>query len=230
MFGREYPVAGKLDLPEDFPDKEMEGFLGDTEVIYIIVADDSALEEFHAEVEYHVGVETDGTPEEKKIYASAVREALEALRPQLGFTICLLESRSEQRDEYMEMNGGFLFLGLFLGILFLMITVLIIYYKQISEGFEDRERFAIMTKVGMSRDMVKAAINTQVRTVFFLPITVAVIHLVMAFPMLRLMMLLFGRANTSLFALCLVVTAAVFAVIYFIVFKLTSRSYYRSVY
>ena len=230
VFGREYPVAGKLDLPEDFPDKEMEGFLGDTEVIYIIVADDSALEEFHAEVEYHVGVETDGTPEEKKIYASAVREALEALRPQLGFTFCLLESRSEQRDEYMEMNGGFLFLGLFLGILFLMITVLIIYYKQISEGFEDRERFAIMTKVGMSNDMVKAAINTQVRTVFFLPITVAVIHLVMAFPMLRLMMLLFGLANTSLFAVCLVVTAAVFAVIYFIVFKLTSRSYYRIVY
>ncbi|MDE5823833.1 MAG: ABC transporter permease [Lachnospiraceae bacterium] len=230
VFGREYPVAGRLDLPEDFPNKEMEEFLGDTEIIYLVVADDSALEDFHAEVQYHIGVETDGTQEEKKIYASAVREAVEASRLQLGFDSCLMTSRSEQREEYMGTNGGFLFLGLFLGILFLMITVLIIYYKQISEGFEDRERFAIMTKVGMSRDMVKAAINTQVRTVFFLPITVAVIHLVMAFPMLKLMMLVFGLANTSLFVLCLAVTAAVFAVIYFIVFKLTSRSYYKIVY
>ena len=128
------------------------------------------------------------------------------------------------------MNGGFLFLGLFLGSMFLMITVLIIYYKQISEGFEDRERFAIMIKVGMGRSMVKAAINTQVRTVFFLPIAVAVIHLVMAFPMLKIILYVFGLMNTTLFAGCLVATVAVFAVIYFVVFKLTSSSYYRIVY
>ncbi len=130
----------------------------------------------------------------------------------------------------MEMNGGFLFLGLFLGSMFLMITVLIIYYKQISEGFEDRERFAIMIKVGMGRSMVKAAINTQVRTVFFLPIAVAVIHLVMAFPMLKIILYVFGFMNTTLFAGCLVATVAVFGVIYFVVFKLTSSSYYRIVY
>lgn len=230
VFGREYPIAGRLELPEDFPDKEMEGFLGDTEVIYLIVADDSALKAFDAEIQYHVGVETDGTQEERKMYVSAVREAVEAGRAQSGFSRCLIYSRTEQREEYMGMNGGFLFLGLFLGILFLMITVLIIYYKQISEGFEDRERFAIMTKVGMSRDMVKRAINTQVRTVFFLPITVAVIHLVMAFPMLKQMLMVFGLANTPLFVICLAVTAAVFAVIYFIVFRLTSRSYYNIVY
>lgn len=230
VFGREYPIAGRLELPEDFPDKEMEGFLGDTEVIYLIVADDSALKAFDAEIQYHVGVETDGTQEERKMYAAAVREAVEACRVQSVFHHCLIYSRTEQREEYMGMNGGFLFLGLFLGILFLMITVLIIYYKQISEGFEDRERFAIMTKVGMSRDMVKRAINTQVRTVFFLPITVAVIHLVMAFPMLKQMLMVFGLANTPLFVICLAVTAAVFAVIYFIVFRLTSRSYYNIVY
>lgn len=197
VFGRTYRVADALILPEDFPDREMEGFLGDTEVLYLVVADESELELLGTgvEIQYHVAVETDGT-----------------------------------REEYLGMNGGFLFLGLFLGILFLMITVLIIYYKQISEGFEDRERFAIMAKVGMSRDMVKAAIDAQVRTVFFLPITVAVIHLVMAFPMLRLMLMVFGLANVSLFAGCLAATAAVFAVIYFIVFRLTSRGYYRIVY
>lgn len=230
VFGREYPIAGRLILPEDFPDKEIEGFLGNTEVIYLIVADDNALKNFDAEIQYHVGVETDGTQEERKMYASAVREAVEVSRAQSGFNRSLIYSRTEQREEYMGMNGGFLFLGLFLGILFLMITVLIIYYKQISEGFEDRERFAIMIKVGMSRDMVKKAINTQVRTVFFLPITVAVIHLVMAFPMLKLMLMVFGLANTSLFVVCLAVTAVVFAVIYFIVFRFTSRSYYKIVY
>lgn len=230
VFGREYPVAGRLELPDDFPDKEIEGFLGNMEVIYLIVADDSALADFDAEIQYHVGVETDGTQEERKMYASAVREAVEVSRTQSGFNRSLIYSRTEQREEYLAMNGGFLFLGLFLGILFLMITVLIIYYKQISEGFEDRERFAIMIKVGMSRDMVKKAINTQVRTVFFLPITVAVIHLVMAFPMLKLMLMVFGLANTSLFVVCLAVTAVVFAVIYFIVFRFTSRSYYKIVY
>lgn len=230
VFGREYPIAGRLILPEDFPDKEIEGFLGNTEVIYLIVADDNALKDFDAEIQYHVGVETDGTQEERKMYASVVREAVEVSRAQSGFNRSLIYSRAEQREEYMGMNGGFLFLGLFLGILFLMITVLIIYYKQISEGFEDRERFAIMIKVGMSRDMVKKAINTQVRTVFFLPITVAVIHLVMAFPMLKLMLMVFGLANTSLFVVCLAVTAVVFAVIYFIVFRFTSRSYYKIVY
>jgi len=103
-------------------------------------------------------------------------------------------------------------------------------YKQISEGFEDRERFAIMIKVGMGRSMVKAAIDTQVRTVFFLPIAVAVIHLVMAFPMLKIILYMFGLMNTTLFVGCLVATVAVFAVIYFVVFKLTSSSYYRIVY
>ncbi len=232
VFGRTYRVADALILPEDFPDREMEGFLGDTEVLYLVVADESELELLGTgvEIQYHVAVETDVTREERKLYASAVREAVGMCRAQAGFNRSLLYSREEQREEYLGMNGGFLFLGLFLGILFLMITVLIIYYKQISEGFEDRERFAIMTKVGMSRDMVKAAIDAQVRTVFFLPITVAVIHLVMAFPMLRLMLMVFGLANVSLFAGCLAATAAVFAVIYFIVFRLTSRGYYRIVY
>ena len=87
-----------------------------------------------------------------------------------------------------------------------------------------------MTKVGMGRDVVKAAINAQVRTVFFMPIIVAILHLAMAFPMLKGIMLVFGLMNTDLFVGCLVVTAAVFAVIYFLVFLLTSRSYYRIVY
>lgn len=232
LFGTEYPVARKMDIPTDFPNKEIEGFLNPQQICYVIVEDANALSPFLAEsqVQYHIEIEMDGTPEERKMYASAVREVLDAHRTEPGFQTRIVNARAEQRDSYMEMNGGFLFLGLFLGSMFLMITVLIIYYKQISEGFEDRERFAIMIKVGMGRSMVKTAINTQVRTVFFLPIAVAVIHLVMAFPMLKIILYVFGLMNTTLFAGCLVATVAVFAVIYFVVFKLTSSSYYRIVY
>lgn len=232
LFGTEYPVARKMDLPTDFPNKEIENFLNPQQICYVIVEDDDALSPFLAEseVQYHIEIEMDGTPEERKMYASAVREVLDAHRTEPGFQTRIVTARAEQRDSYMETNGGFLFLGLFLGSMFLMITVLIIYYKQISEGFEDRERFAIMIKVGMGRSMVKAAINTQVRTVFFLPIAVAVIHLVMAFPMLKIILYVFGLMNTTLFVGCLVATVAVFAVIYFVVFKLTSSSYYKIVY
>lgn len=232
LFGTEYPVARKMDFPTDFPNKEIEGFLKPQQICYVIMEDTAALSPFLAqsEVQYHIEIETDGTPKERKMYASAVREVLDAHRMEPGFQTRIVTARAEQRDSYMELNGGFLFLGLFLGSMFLMITVLIIYYKQISEGFEDRERFAIMIKVGMGRSMVKAAIDTQVRTVFFLPIAVAVIHLVMAFPMLKIILYMFGLMNTTLFVGCLVATVAVFAVIYFVVFKLTSSSYYRIVY
>lgn len=232
LFGTEYPVARKMDFPTDFPNKEIEGFLKPQQICYVIMEDAAALSPFLAqsEVQYHIEIETDGTPKERKMYASAVREVLDAHRMEPGFETRIVTVRAEQRDSYMELNGGFLFLGLFLGSMFLMITVLIIYYKQISEGFEDRERFAIMIKVGMGRSMVKAAIDTQVRTVFFLPIAVAVIHLIMAFPMLKIILYMFGLMNTTLFVGCLVATVAVFAVIYFVVFRLTSSSYYRIVY
>ncbi len=228
IFDTEYLVAEQTAFPEDFPKEGVQSFLGDTQLIYVIVEDVRALASFLSdEVQYHIELDTGGTPEEQTAFAAAVREALKSSGNQLEYTIY---SREEQRDEYMKLNGGFLFLGLFLGVLFLMITMLIIYYKQISEGFEDRERFAIMTKVGMGRSVVKAAINTQVRTVFFMPIVVAVLHLSMAFPMLKTIMFVFGLMNTELFVACLIVTAVLFAVIYFIVFKLTSRSYYKIVY
>lgn len=232
LFGTEYPVVKKIDFSEDFTNKGMKGFINAQQLLYVVVEDDNSLTPFIAEseVKYHVEIETDGTPEERKMYALAAREVLDTHRAEAGFSTRTVTSRAEQRDVYMEMNGGFLFLGLFLGSMFLMITVLIIYYKQVSEGFEDRERFAIMTKVGMGRSMVKTAINTQVRTVFFLPIIVAVIHLTMAFPMLKIILYMFGLMNTTLFVGCLVVTVTVFAVIYFVVFKLTSSSYYKIVY
>lgn len=232
LFGVEYPIAEIMDFSADFPNKGVQNYLDTQQILYVIVEDDNALTPFlvESQVHYHIEIETDGTLEEKKIYASTIQEILKTHKEKLGFEIGMVTARAEQHDIYMEMIGGFLFLGLFLGSMFLMITVLIIYYKQISEGFEDRERFAIMTKVGMERSVVKAAINTQVRTVFCLPITVAIIHLIMAFPMLKIILFLFGLMNTLLFIECLTATIAVFTVIYFIVFKLTSLSYYKIVY
>ncbi len=236
VFGREYELAKRAEFPERL-EKE---FLGSMNVLYLVVEDGAELDRVleasgfssvgDKAYQYRMNLEIDGSPQERKAFAQTVREVLGGCWEKLGCSVGMTDSRAEQREVTMELNGGFLFLGLFLGMLFLMITVLIIYYKQISEGFEDKERFAIMTKVGMSREMVKAAINSQVRTVFFMPITVAVIHTLAAFPILKSMLLLFGLANTPLFAACLGATAAVFAVIYFVVFRLTSGSYYRIVY
>lgn len=231
IFGKEYPVLETVDFPGGSPDKQVIESLGNRYVIYVIVADDGQLDEIRTgtAVQYHFNIEIDGTQAERKAFASALKEMLVSCGEQLGFDTIISTSRAEQKEIYMEQNGGFFFLGLFLGSMFLMITVLIIYYKQISEGFEDRERFAVMTKVGLSRDVVKAAIHTQMRTVFFMPITVVVIHLAMAFPMLKLIMQIFGLANASLLVGCLIATTAVFAMIYFIVFRVTSGSYYQIV-
>lgn len=135
----------------------------------------------------------------------------------------------EAERDYYSLNGGLLFIGLFLGAMFLMVTVLIIFYKQISEGYEDKERYAIMEKVGMSNAEVKRSIRTQILTVFFLPIGAAVLHVVMAFPMIKWILAAFSLNNTALFALCVAATALVFLLIYLLVFALTSRSYYKIV-
>ena len=106
---------------------------------------------------------------------------------------------------------------------------MIIYYKQISEGYEDKERFEIMQKVGMSRKEVKSSIRRQILMVFFLPLITAMIHICAAFPLIRRLLMLFGMTNTSLFMVCTAVTALVFAVIYGIIYTMTAKVYYKIV-
>jgi putative ABC transport system permease protein len=139
------------------------------------------------------------------------------------------ESRAGSRDSFYQMYGSFLFLGIYLGAMFLMITALIMYYKQISEGFDDKERFEIMQKVGMSKDEVKKTIHSQVITVFFLPLAMALIHIGVAFKMITRLMTVFNLTNVTLLLVCTLMTAAVFAVIYAIVYALTAKSYYKIV-
>lgn len=112
---------------------------------------------------------------------------------------------------------------------FLMATVLVIYYKQISEGYEDRERYQIMKKVGLDEVEIRRAIQSQIRTVFFLPLLVAMLHTAAAFPALTKIMAALNLVNVRLEAVCTVETVIVFAVFYGIVFRITSREYYKIV-
>lgn len=207
------------------------------EYYYVIVNDVQDMErlwqlqkeiyqENSSSISRQVRLDIDGDSEQKKECFENIKTALE---PEQAKARILIDSRQSNLDEFYQIYGGFLFLGLFLGILFLMITVLIIFYKQISEGYDDKERFSIMEKVGMSNDEVKATIRSQVRTVFFLPILMAAVHVGMAFPMIKRLLSLFGLSNTALFAGCMAGTMLVFALIYLLVFLKTSKTYYKIV-
>lgn len=138
-------------------------------------------------------------------------------------------SRAEMAVDGYAMAGGFLFLGLLLGIIFLMATVLIIYYKQVSEGYEDQGRFEIMRKVGLSRREVKSSIRGQVLLVFFLPIAVAAVHILFDFNLVARMLTMFGVRNVMAVALCTGGTLLAFLAVYAVVYLLTARTYYKIV-
>ena len=133
------------------------------------------------------------------------------------------------RESVTAMCGALLFLGIILGLVCLFATVLIVYYKQVSEGYEDRARFQIMQKVGMSRREVKSTINSQVLLVFFLPLVVAGMHLAFAFPILEKVLHILLLSSTSLFVACSLVTFGVFAAVYTLIYTATARTYYKIV-
>lgn len=170
---------------------------------------------------FRIHMNTDGTDSEKLACAKAVLAVSDG---RYG-----VASRQEMAEEFYAMYGGFLFLGIFLGLLFLLATVLIIYYKQISEGYEDQRRYQIMQQVGMSRREVGASIRGQILLVFFLPLLAAGLHILAAFPMLCRILELFGLYDVGLFALCTAGTLAVFAAVYALVYGLTARTYERIV-
>lgn len=157
--------------------------------------------------------------------------ALKEIDAKIGQTdiSVMAECRELKREDMYSLYGSFLFLGIFLGLLFLMAMVLIIYYKQISEGYDDKKRFAIMQKVGMSKREVKQSIRSQVMTVFFLPLAVSILHIAMAFKIITKLLALMNLTNVSLFMTSTIITVIVFAVFYAIVFVITAKEYYRIV-
>jgi putative ABC transport system permease protein len=154
-----------------------------------------------------------------------------ALIQKVNETVSKPEIRSLQlsKADWYAMYGGFLFLGVFLGVLFMMATVLIIYFKQISEGYEDHNRFEIMQKVGMDKQEVKRTIRKQILMVFFLPLIGAIIHVAFAFKVITKLLAIFNLSNITLILICTIITALVYAALYALVYSLTARTYYKLV-
>lgn len=140
-----------------------------------------------------------------------------------------VESREQNRLDFFGLFGGLFGLGIILSIVFIFAAVLIIYYKQISEGYEDQSRFEIMQKVGMTKKEIRKSINSQLLTVFFLPLIFAGMHLAFAAPIIKKLLLLFNLTNLNLFIVTILISFAAFALFYMIVYKITSNAYYKIV-
>ena len=180
----------------------------------------------------HLGLDITGSETDKIDFGTPVMEAVKDLKKNGGLSEnswITSGIRQQEYESYYADNGSLLFIGIFLGSLFLMGTAMIIYYKQISEGYEDQKRFEIMQKVGLSRREVRSSVRRQILMVFFLPLLMAMLHITMAFPMIRRMLLLFGMTNTKLFIGCTAGTVLIFAVAYGLIYLMTARSYYHIV-
>lgn len=210
--------------------------------ICVVVPDDAALLDLYEQfqtanggsMEWTLFTTLSGTEEEKlEAYYNTFADYSGENYPDFSGTGSWLafstESKAMNLAEGYNMNGGFFFLGVFLGVLFLMAAVLIIYYKQISEGYEDRQRFQIMQQVGLERRQIKRSINRQILVVFFLPLLAAALHLLFDFRLMVLLLQLFAMTDVRLTATCSLLTFGVFAVLYILVYRITARSYYKIV-
>lgn len=226
----------KFDIKENLNSTENLSLLRDiTESYYVIINDISQIEEIYnhqlesydklaSYYKYIYGFDINADSEETIQITKDIRTAFEG-----KYDSSYIESAEDSREEFFSLYGGLFFLGIFLGGLFIMATVLIIYYKQISEGYDDKARFEIMQKVGMSRSEIKKSIRSQVLTVFFLPIVTAAIHIAFAFKLITKLLALLNLTNVVLFAWCTFGTLLVFALFYAIIYGLTAKVYYKIV-
>lgn len=166
---------------------------------------------------------TTGTQEQKKSYSKKLDEILNSKDGSF------YESKELFSDELYNMNGGFLFLGIFLGLLFVFGAALITYFKQVSEGYDDREKFQIMQKVGLDKQMIRKTTRLQIIWMFLLPLVVAVIHVAFAFPLIQKLLILFNVVNTSLVFWCFAGVIVGYSLIYGIIYQVTSKVYYSIV-
>lgn len=198
---------------------------GHTARVSLVVADETVISAIGAQDrngldrEFRIQMDLDGTEAQKLACVDLL------LNGTGGGTA--INSRQDNAVDLYAMYGGFLFLGIFLGLLFLLATALIIYYKQISEGYEDQRRYQILRQVGMTDREVRASIHSQILLVFFLPLCTAGIHTAAAYPMVSKLLTLFQLTSTGHYALCTAGTLAVFCAVYALVYGLTARAYRR---
>ena len=175
---------------------------------------------------WYYGFDAPLSPEEGESFYEDIANELDG---SVAYQSLWSRSREANREEFLGIYGGLFFIGLILSLIFTSAAVLIIYYKQLSEGYEDAARFEIMQKVGMTKRDIRASINSQLLTVFFLPLIFAGLHLGFAFPFVSKMLTLFNLTNTSLLIMRTALSFLVFAVLYVIVYKITSSAYYKIV-
>ena len=231
VMGWDFTIKEKL---EDFVDDDMmESNIASSH--FIVVKDLSILEALDRDqkavygknassIHYYYGFDLYADRDEVVSFYEKLSSSLE----QDGFDGSI-ECREEARNSFLSLYGGLFFIGVFLGLLFIMATILIIYYKQVSEGYDDLERYHILQKVGMSRAEIRQSIHSQILTVFFLPLVMAGIHMAFAFPAITRILALFSLNNVQLFALCTVGCFVLFGLLYAIVYLVTAKAYYRIV-
>lgn len=227
LLGTECPVVKKLDEV----DREVSYMANMFQLYYVVVKDVDTLYELVGEngkFDYTYGFSYSKNP--GKQLSTMEEEIRQSIRSAYKEDYSIqTESQAEIKKGYYSIYGGLMFIGVFLGILFLMAAALIIYYKQISEGYEDKEKFSIMEKVGMTKKEIKDSIGSQVVCIFFLPLLVSCIHVAGAFPLIRRLLLMFGLTNVSMFVVCTIITILIFSLIYGIVYRMTARIYYKIV-
>lgn len=218
-------------------DNEFSADMALTESIVLVVPDVSHLldirEDFieqspesYITIDAEIGWNTEGPEEAEK----ALRKQLENdYSFNFGNDGLLYDSRETQSEEWYSVNGGFLFLGIFLALLFTIGTLLITYFKQVSEGFDDREKFQIMQKVGLDEDMIKDSTRSQIVWMFLLPIVIATINVSFAYPIVRKILLIAGITNDMTWLMTFIAVVIAFAAVYWMIYRVTSRVYYSIV-
>ena len=187
--------------------------------------------EYKCRLEVSYSFDADLSEEQQMELGEAIRERVRELdyTGDGGFYSYNVECKAEERADFYGLFGGIFFLGIFLSILFLAATVLIIYYKQVTEGYEDEARFEIMRKVGMTAKDIRRSINSQMLTVFFLPFVTAAIHTAFAFPIVQKLLAIFNLQNTVLSLMVTLAAIVIFGIFYGVVYKITSNAYYAIV-
>lgn len=208
------------------------------EILYLVVSDMDVMRDMKKifnensgskirdNIYYNYQFDLSGTEENKEKFCTGLRDYI--IDTGIAHTD-IVADRYTSRQSFFELYGSLLFIGIFIGSMFLITTVMIIYYKQLSEGYEDRQRFEIMKKVGMDEKEIKAVIKNQILLVFFLPILLAVVHICFAFDIIRKMLISFNFTNTSLYIVCVIMVVLVFFIAYGIVYGLTAKTYYKIV-
>ena len=208
-----------------------------TTTFYLIVPDfDAAIDALQTQdtrypvvVAWQYSFDSGSPDKEQIVFLTDMLAAFAENKDGLAYASYTVESLAFNRDDFQGTYGSLFFLAILLSIVFLAAAVLILYYKQISEGYEDQARFEIMQRVGMTKTDIRKSINSQLLLVFFLPLLFAGLHLGFAFPFVHKMLVLFNLTNLKLLIGTTVITFAVYAVFYAIVYRVTSNSYYSIV-